>query len=400
MLFTSAFKNSGILKKFVVLSLGVHVFVSLAFSTSGGYVFTRPITAGEMVLVALDATTPTAIAANSPTEARQHPSVPTMQSVDDGEPVVVTPVVASTTLTDSITHSLLVDKPESREPDGAQASAVVQSVPEQPVNPFDSAVAVPQVRRVPVIQPPLRTIAEFFPNKIEKLTYRLSMLGMPVGRAVLEAKNENGDLRLSLRVTSNEALSALYPVDDLIESRHVAGNFIISKIRQREGNYRSNRGFTISLRDKKVFWINLQNKRSSNEVMPNSEVLDLLSGLYHLRLQALAVGKSQLLHLYDSDAYAQVPVEILRKERIRFNGQETSALVVCPRLPKDGGIFRRTGDMFFWLSNDENRVPLKVETTIALGRVTAELVAAEIEPGEGAVTTAANRYGLVREIVQ
>jgi hypothetical protein len=68
-------------------------------------------------------------------------------------------------------------------------------------------------------------------------------------------------------------------------------------------------------------------------------------------------------------------------------------------LPKDGGIFRRTGDMYVWLSDDDKRVPLKVETTIALGRVTAELIAAEVDPGERAVTTAVNSHSIDREVL-
>jgi hypothetical protein len=57
--------------------------------------------------------------------------------------------------------------------------------------------------------------------------------------------------------------------------------------------------------------------------------------------------------------------------------------------------------MLFWLTDDDKRVPLKVETNIALGRVTAELIAAEVEPlATGTVTTALNGQGMALEVVR
>lgn len=224
---------------------------------------------------------------------------------------------------------------------------------------------------------PLRNAGEFLASRHEKLTYRISLLGMPVGNAELEANNEKGEVRISLRVKSDAVLSAIYPVDDLIETRHINGNFIITRIRQQEGMFRGDRGFTIFLRDKSVFWIDLLTNRSVREPIPNSEVMDILSGLYFLRNRPLPAGSTEMLHIYDSDVYAAVPVEVLRRETVTlplFRKVET--MVVQPRLKTDG-IFRRTGDVLIWLSDDGNRVPVKVVTSIALGRVTAELVSAE-----------------------
>jgi len=242
--------------------------------------------------------------------------------------------------------------------------------------------ASPPLRQLPEILPPLRTAGEFLHAKAEKLTYRVSMLGVPVGSAQLLASMEKGEVRITLKVVSNSALSALYPIDDLVETRHLAGNFIISKIKQREGNYRSDKGFTIFLRDKNVFWLDRQTMRSSREQLPNNDVVDLLSGFYYLRNQQLAVGTPVVLQVYDSDAYVQLPVQVLRRESVRLNGVQTPALVVRPQFTAGSGVFKRTGPMLIWLSDDDKRVPLKVETSIPLGKVTAELVAAEVDRGE------------------
>lgn len=215
-------------------------------------------------------------------------------------------------------------------------------------------------------------------RKRERLTYRIGMLGLPVGDAVLEAKNELGEVSIVLTVRSIAPFSSIYPVDDRIESRHAAGNFIITKIRQQEGSFRSNRGFTLFLRDKKVFWMDILTNRSVSEPLPNSEVLDLLSGLYYLRTRPLQVGTTERLHVYDSDRYSELPVEVLRREQVDLpNLKGVNALVIKPLL-KSEGIFKRTGDVAIWLTDDASRAPVKVETEIALGKITAELVSAEI----------------------
>src|SRR6185369_14024553 len=82
------------------------------------------------------------------------------------------------------------------------------------------------------IPPPLRTAGEFMSSKSEKLSYLITLLGVPVGSVELEAKNVNNEVRITLKTRTNTALSSIYPVDDIMETRHLGGNFIITKIRQ------------------------------------------------------------------------------------------------------------------------------------------------------------------------
>jgi len=224
---------------------------------------------------------------------------------------------------------------------------------------------------------PLRLSDEFMGTESETLSYRICLLGIPVGSAVLQARRDKGEVWLTLKITSDAVMSNIYPVDDLVETRHINGNFIISRIRQKEGSFTGDRGFTLFLRDKSVFWIDLLTKKSVREAIPNSEVVDILSGLYYLRNRQLQVGKSETVHIYDSDTYAAVPVDVLQRETIRLPDlSEVTSLVIQPKLKTDG-IFKRTGDIRIWLSDDEYRVPVKIVTSIALGTVTAELVSAE-----------------------
>ncbi len=72
-------------------------------------------------------------------------------------------------------------------------------------------------------------------------------------------------------------------------------------------------------------------------------------------------------------------MDILRLEKIILPGfRPVDTLVIQPKL-KTEGIFRRTGDVLIWLTDDQNHVPVKFVTSIALGQVTAELISSDAQ---------------------
>ena len=226
---------------------------------------------------------------------------------------------------------------------------------------------------------PVRDTGEFLAPKKEKLTYRISLIKIPVGTAVMEATNDNGELRITIRITSNAVFSTVYPVDDLVETRMIKGNYLLTRVRQSEGSYRGDFGFTLMLREHKAFWVDRLTNRYDYQLLPVDDVMDAVSGFYFLRNRNLEVGNSVELHLFDSNEYSPTTVEVLRRERIGLpGGNEVDALVLHP-LFKTAGFFRRTGDIMIWLTDDQFRVPVRLETHISLGKVTADLISLESE---------------------
>lgn len=221
---------------------------------------------------------------------------------------------------------------------------------------------------------------DFLSMQHERLIYQISMLGLPVGSAELVSRYVDGEVRFTLRVKSNTAFSSLYPVDNVVETRHIARRFIMTKIMQHEGSFRSDEGFTINLGKKRVSWYDNISGRSRTTTIPSEQVLDTLSGIYYLRNRQLQVGQTETIPIFDSEAYAEVPVEILRREVVRLpNITEVDTLVIKP-LQKSAGIFRRTGDLLIWLTDDAYKVPVKIVTSIPLGTITIELISAESDP--------------------
>lgn len=358
----------------LALSLLAHLLFLFTLRMCGTYIFARPVNQLQTVMVDLAKPAVAATSATAPMDNKHANSVKmvkepkkavtTPRANEDGSPPPADPKQLQAESAQVQDVPITEDKPDSSNRDSGQTEDQLPS-------------ATRKLASTPEILPPLRATSEFLTAKTENLSYLISILGMPVGSAELGARNIKGEVHITLEVKSNAALASIYPVNDLMETRHIAGNFVITNIRQQEGDFRSDVGFTIFLRDKSVFWFDRLRKRYSRETVPNSEVLDVLSGFYLLRNRALRIGKTETLDIYDGDTYAPVLVQVLRQETIRLpNLRKIDSLVIHP-IRKNGGTFRKAGDMLIWLTNDENKVPVKVETSLPLGKVTAELISAE-----------------------
>lgn len=355
---------------YIGLSVLVHLLVLISLGRFGNYSFAAPVNVLQAVMIDLtkpgDNTVPVADAADSAAE----------DTVEDEKPA---PAQKEEVIPPPAVPEKKPAEPKSVEP-AVTGKEKADSTPRTSASAIAPKPASPQLTvSAAAIPAPLRTAHEFISSKSEKLSYLISLLGVPVGSVELEAKNENGEVWITLSTKSYGPLASIYSVDDIMETRHIGGNFIITKIRQHEGSFNSDIGFTIFLRDKRVFWIDNIRQRHSDETIPNSDVLDTLSSFYYLRNRPLQIGKTEILHIYDGDIYAPVPVEVLRHEEIRLRNLKKVDSLVLRHVKQKDGIFRRTGDMTIWLTNDENKVPVKVETSTPFGTATVELVSAETE---------------------
>ncbi len=269
---------------------------------------------------------------------------------------------------------------EALPPVAPEAAAAAAPVSEPAASSEAVAEVTPAARSQHLeVMPPLRKADEFLAPGREKLTYRITMLGIPVGEAMIEAVRgrEREEVTITTRVRSYPVISAIYPVDDVIETRLVAGNYLITRIRQREGTFTGDSGFTLMMREKKAFWADRLRNRYATHLLPREDVTDIVSGFYFLRNKRLEVGQPVVLHLFDSNEYAPTTVEVLRREGVTLPGGRTVDTLVVHPLLKTAGIFRRTGDMMIWVTDDAYKVPVRMETAISLGRVRAELISAE-----------------------
>jgi len=213
----------------------------------------------------------------------------------------------------------------------------------------------------------------------EKFIYDLTWTGIKAGTASLEMTNDNGMIKIVSTAQSAPWVSVFYTVNDRIESTlsynpafSSFGQPVQYRTRIREGRHR---------RDKEVVFDRNTNKATYRDYLKNekkefdvpSSVFDPISSFYHLRTLELEVGKPVYVTIFDSKKVWNVEVQILRRERITLPAGTFDTVVVKPNM-KSEGIFYRKGEIFIWLTDDIKHIPVKLQTKVAVGSITATLV--------------------------
>lgn len=107
--------------------------------------------------------------------------------------------------------------------------------------------------------------------------------------------------------------------------------------------------------------------------------LDVLSAFYYARaldVSDMEVGDTfELRYFIDDEEYPMV-IKYLGKETIKTDFGRLECLKFTPSLIA-GRIFRDDSDMFLWITNDANRIPVKAKVEILIGSLTLDLTGHE-----------------------
>jgi Protein of unknown function (DUF3108) len=231
----------------------------------------------------------------------------------------------------------------------------------------------------------------------EKFVYDLTWTGIKAGTASLEITNDGSKVKITSTARSAKWVSFFYTVDDRIESTLVKNekspisshickegktgspgeSFFIGKplnyrLRVREGRHRRDKEILFDLSRGKATYIDYLGNEKKEVDVPRS-VLDPVSSLYYVRTLNLVVGEPAFVTIFDSKRVWNIEVQVLRREKVSLPIGTFDAIVIKP-LMKSEGIFYRKGDIFIWLTDDMKRIPIKLQTRVAVGYVTATLV--------------------------
>jgi len=170
---------------------------------------------------------------------------------------------------------------------------------------------------------------------------------------------------------------ALFKVRDKIESVWDKENLRSLSFTKRlsEGAYNQYRIHTFD-HDKKLTtyssWKFKEKAFRTKELPIPVGTQDVLSAFYWTRQQNLVPGKSVLVNITTDGKTALTEVVVHRKETIDSIFGKKECLVIEPKL-KSEGIFKQTGQILIWVTNDAYKVPLKMTSQIIFGAFTATL---------------------------
>nr|WP_250149215.1 DUF3108 domain-containing protein [Flagellimonas sp. 389] len=109
----------------------------------------------------------------------------------------------------------------------------------------------------------------------------------------------------------------------------------------------------------------------------NDDIQDLISASYYLRnkysLDEFEVGKSiDMDMLFDDDGVYKFKLKFLGKEIIRTKFGKVECLKFRP-IVQSGRVFKEKESLTLWVSNDLNKIPVRIKADLAVGSLKADL---------------------------
>jgi len=104
---------------------------------------------------------------------------------------------------------------------------------------------------------------------------------------------------------------------------------------------------------------------------------DLLSAVYFLRRQPLAVGKDFELSVSDSGVIYQIPVKVVAREELKTAIGKVWTLRVEPEVFGDRRLVPGEGKMIIWFTDDARHLPVRSQIQADIGKIEIKLKQAE-----------------------
>lgn len=214
----------------------------------------------------------------------------------------------------------------------------------------------------------------------EFLSYKMSYSGfLRAGTATLEIQEKEYKGKKVYHTKgvgwTSGMIKWFFEVEDYYESYFDMDTIkpYLFKRKINEGGYKKHRITSFNYDVKKAYVQDFTLQKDTSVVFNN--VQDMLSSFYFLRNQNVTNIKSgdeiKLDMFLDSQVYP-FKLRYFGKQSIRTKYGKIETLVFRP-LVQSGRVFKEQESVTIWITNDANKIPIKLKADLAVGSLTAEL---------------------------
>ena len=216
----------------------------------------------------------------------------------------------------------------------------------------------------------------------EWLRFRIHYGIFNASYATLQVKNDKVNNKSVYRVIGKGRTTGLarvfFKVDDAYESYFDKNNGKPYKfVRQvSEGSYTLNLDVEFDHKNKKAV-LNDYKKNKKLDFKIEDNIQDLISAFYYVRnnydADQLVKGETITLNLlYDDDGIFKFKLKYLGKEILKTKYGKVECHKFRPYV-ESGRVFKEQESLSLWVSNDENKIPIRIKADLAVGSIKADL---------------------------
>lgn len=201
------------------------------------------------------------------------------------------------------------------------------------------------------------------------------------GYATLEVKDATINNKKTFHVVGRGYTTGMsrffFKVDDLYESyidRETKNPYrFVRKID--EGGYTKNQEGFFNQSVNKVVVKDYKHKTEKTLYIPKN-TQDILSTFYYLRnhpnIDKLKIGESVAIDMFFDDETTKFKLKFIGREDITTKFGVVPSMIFRP-LVQSGRVFKEQESLTVWISDDDNKVPLRIKASLAIGSIKADI---------------------------
>jgi len=211
----------------------------------------------------------------------------------------------------------------------------------------------------------------------EKLTYRAHYGPLDGGKCYFivgdmpEQVNNRNNYHIKVNAKSAGLVDFMFKVKDEFESYLDEEAIVPVKATKKikEGNY-TDSDFILFDHEKHV----ATSRRGKIDIVPNTQ--DIISAIYYARITDMSnvkPGDIFPVPFYLDGKNYELRFKYISRETIKTEAGTFRTIKVKPQL-LEGRVFKDAEALTMWVTDDENKIPLRVESSIFVGSVKVDLI--------------------------
>ena len=168
-----------------------------------------------------------------------------------------------------------------------------------------------------------------------------------------------------------------FKVDDLYESYFdkTTGNPYKYVRKINEGGYTKNQEGFFNQASDRVVVKDYGNNTEKTYVIPNN-TQDIVSAFYYLRnyptIDKLKVGESVAIDMFLDEEVTKFRLKFIGREDIDTKFGVIPTMIFRP-LVQSGRVFKEQEALTVWISDDDNKIPIRIQASLTVGSIKADL---------------------------
>ena len=142
-----------------------------------------------------------------------------------------------------------------------------------------------------------------------------------------------------------------------------------------EGGYTKNQEGFFNLSENKVL-VKDYKRKTEKTIVVTDNVQDIVSSFYYLRnhpnIDKLKSGESITIDMFFDDEITKFKLKYVGRQDITTKFGTVSTMVFKP-LVQTGRVFKEKESLTLWITDDDNKVPIRIKADLAVGSLKADL---------------------------